>query len=113
MTTTKIPLIGKLVDKYQSRKFYKKLHEESERFKRAEENAKTELLSNNSFIVDIEKIDERKFYDTTWLVTTLNGSVKVVRYDDETYANFCSALSCVQTMEEIKALDERNSIYYD
>lgn len=85
-------------------------------FKRAEkenDRALSRLRSANPFICDVKALGRRVFYDTTWRVVTAQGSVTITRYDTETLADFCEALTNATTVESVRALDMKNRIFYD
>lgn len=85
------------------------------RKKRVDKN--TEALSRlthvNPFIRDIEALEYRAFYDSTWRITTAQGTTTIIRDDTETLASLCEALTNTTKIEDIRVLDMKNQILYD
>lgn len=91
--------------------------------KNQEESFDVKFLKNNfrqnSKVTDIECIEARQCYDTTWLVRFVNDGMeqvaKIVRHDTETKEYLCYALDnlSVFTKDTIMSLDKKSVIYYD
>lgn len=105
------------------KRFFKKLKPKSklekelaklsaERFQK-ENAALSELCLENPFIENVKQIDFTQFYDSTWLIETADGNVKIIRREMETMESICEVLKTVSTITDIKSLDERDRIYYD
>lgn len=80
------------------------------------------VIGNQCGIVGIELIDKRDFYDTKWRITTITSSEKssidinkmeIVRYDSENMLSLIDAIKSCKSMDDIKALNMVNKIYYD
>lgn len=73
----------------------------------------------NSRIIEVECIEERPCYDSTWLIhfenNGVSGVVKIVRYDTEQKHSLCHALDNLSSFTEdtIMSLDKKSCIYYD
>lgn len=75
------------------------------------------LLEDSWAIVGVSLTQYRRFYDTSWMVSISQGvgiiAITIVRDDDETKETLIKALQLCKTVEDIKALNRRNVIYYD
>lgn len=60
---------------------------------------------------------KRQFYDTTWsILYQENGVISkmdIVRHENECFEGLHTLLENCKTVNEIKTLDERSTIYYD
>lgn len=110
MTAAEIPIFGKLITRHR---WIKQIKKDMEEFEMSEDQAKADILKYNPFILDIKRIEDRMCYDSTWLIRTSDGDVKVIRDDNETYARFCPCLISAKTIADIKAFDRHDFIYYD
>jgi hypothetical protein len=76
-----------------------------------------EYLEQNDRVISVKRTELRPCYDSTWEVRILldNRVVegKIVRVDSETPLNLAVELLNVDSIEALKALDERDKIYYD
>lgn len=78
-----------------------------------------EMSKISSEIMNVEKVEETLYYDTTWLITLRDGemikSISIVRYSTENLSGIYKALKNLKKYddESIASLDLRNSIYYD
>ena len=84
------------------------------------ENSKRFRSEEDATVVEIELLDSRMFYDTTWLISVIKDGIniartKIVRQDTETATglNRCVRNLSVITNDTLHTLDERNRIYYD
>jgi hypothetical protein len=77
----------------------------------------SEFLERNDRIISVKRVELRSFYDSTWEVRILlDGQIverRIVRRDVEHYLDFATELLKVDSIEALKALDERDKIYYD
>ena len=94
-----------------------RLKRERERERAQEQRDFSALLADTSHIRAVEKTEERMCYDSTWVITLLADSeehkVKIVRRSWEERLSLLYLLANTKTAEAIKALDERDNIYYD
>ena len=102
----------------KKKKHNKQLAEEMNRWHKEKEAAQKRALENlfktNHYIKDIKMVDKTEFYDTKWLIKTVDGNeVKITRREMETISTLCLELKNVHSVFEIKNLDESERIYYD
>ena len=78
------------------------------------------MSNDNGIVVELDLVETRMFYDTTWRVlVTRNGNevakATIVRRDTETFKNLDKSIRelSVISAETVKALDESGKIYYD
>ena len=65
--------------------------------------------------VVVVKTEERRFYDSKWVVITPHFTVTITRCDGETAERLLDEIMNLSTFTEkdIKSLDKREQIYYD
>jgi hypothetical protein len=77
----------------------------------------SDFLERSDRVISVKRVELRSFYDSTWVVQMfLDGQLVercIVRRDIENYLNFATELLKVDSIEALKALDERDKIYYD
>lgn len=77
------------------------------------------MTAENGIVVEMELIEKRPFYDTTWLITiTTEGkttSAHIVRSDDETFQTLDESIRALPdfSVDSIATLDQKSKIYYD
>ena len=73
----------------------------------------TNLVLQNPFIKNITLLNLRPFYDSEWLIETTSSSITITRDETAKLSDVCTLLSKVNSIEEIKAFDLKDRIYYD
>ena len=73
--------------------------------------------NTNFQILNAERIAVRQFYDSKWLIHFHDGgeqkSIQITCDDMEEKNSLMIRLQECTSVDEIRALDQRNSIYYD
>lgn len=83
--------------------------------KEREEELYQEVIEKTP-IASFFQVECRPFYDQTWVIRLKdNTATKVVFMVESTFESICDSLLSLEdySIESIKALDERNKIYYD
>ena len=78
-----------------------------------DEDDRTNLLRENTFIKNIACVTVRQFYDSDWKIDTIDGAVTITRADTDNMTDICSLLNNIKSINDIKTIDKKESIYYD
>lgn len=76
-------------------------------------------LKNGNFIISgLTELQRRPFYDTEWQVegvdeTGTSFSLKITRYDYESFLNIYELIKRPDQLSQLKDLDVKNKIWYD
>lgn len=101
-------------------KWFKKKQKNVFLFVSDSESVNTDSFFKDNIHVSVKKIAQRDFYDSTWMISIDDRSAdnkfscSIVRSDDQTIQELIEELKKIPlTEEKIRALDKRQSIFYD